>query len=96
MTCRRHCLWILGNANTLASGNTIWRQIVADAKDRGCFFEAKDDKDLSNTIVNAAIELDEVENLLKLDGLRIGSGSRSRVRSKLFPIFCPTSRRYEI
>ncbi|RLM52835.1 hypothetical protein C2845_PMPSC032375 [Panicum miliaceum] len=39
---------------TLASGKTIWRQIVADAKD---------DKDLSDAIIKAAIELDQVESL---------------------------------
>jgi hypothetical protein len=71
-------LWILGNATTLACGNTIWRDIVADSKQRGCFFNAKDDKDLSNAIINAVIELDEVESMLKLDDLRIG-GSRPRV-----------------
>ncbi|KAF8765352.1 hypothetical protein HU200_008494 [Digitaria exilis] len=79
LTRAKHCLWILGNAKTLASGKTIWRQIVADAKERGCFFDAKDDKDLCNAIIKAAIELDEVDSLLKLDGLRIG-GSRSGVR----------------
>lgn len=75
---RRHCLWILGNATTLAGGKTIWREIVADAKERGCFYDAKDDKDLSNAIIKAVIELDEVESLLKMDGLRIG-GSRPGV-----------------
>jgi len=79
---RRHCLWILGDAKTLASGKTIWRQIVADAKDRGRFFDAKDDEDLSNAVIKAAIDLDQVESLLKFDGLRIrgGGGSRSGVR----------------
>ncbi|KAJ1280494.1 hypothetical protein BS78_04G236800 [Paspalum vaginatum] len=75
LTRAKHCLWILGNAKTLASGKTIWRQIVDDAKERRCFYEAKDDKDLSSAI-KAAIELDEVENLLKIDGLRIGGSSR--------------------
>ncbi|PVH66793.1 hypothetical protein PAHAL_1G350000 [Panicum hallii] len=82
LTRAKHCLWILGDAKTLASGKTIWRQIVADAKDRGRFFEAKDDKDLSDAVIKAAIDLDEVESLLKFDGLRIGrgGGSRSGVR----------------
>lgn len=77
---RRHCLWILGDAKTLASGKTIWRQIVADAKERGRFFDATDDEDLCNAIIKAAIELDEVDSLLKFDGLRIGGSSRSGVR----------------
>ncbi|CAN6280380.1 unnamed protein product [Urochloa humidicola] len=81
LTRAKHCLWILGNAKTLASGKTIWREIVADAKERGRFFDAEEDKDLSNAIVKAVIELDEVENLLKFDGLRItGRGSRSGAR----------------
>ncbi|KAG2653082.1 hypothetical protein PVAP13_1NG426219 [Panicum virgatum] len=82
LTRANHCLWILGDAKTLASGKTIWRQIVADAKDRGRFFDAKDDEDLSNAVIKAAIDLDQVESLLKFDGLRIGvsGGSRSGVR----------------
>ncbi|RLN09516.1 hypothetical protein C2845_PM11G29970 [Panicum miliaceum] len=78
LTRAKHCLWILGNAKTLASGKTIWRQIVADAKDRGHFFDAKDDKDLSDAVIKAAIDLGEVESLLKFDGLRIGGGGGSR------------------
>ena len=55
---------------------------MADAKDRGRFFDAKDDEDLSNAVIKAAIDLDQVESLLKFDGLRIGGsgGSRSGVR----------------
>lgn len=78
---RRHCLWILGNATTLVSSKTIWQKIVADAKDRGCFFNANDDNDLSRAIIKAVIELDEVENVLNMEmgALRIGGGSRSGV-----------------
>ncbi|AQK97342.1 uncharacterized protein [Zea mays] len=32
LTRAKHCLWILGNVKTLASGKTIWRQIVDDAR----------------------------------------------------------------
>ena len=61
----------MGDAKTLASGMTIWRQIVADAKDRGRFFDSKDDEDLSNAVIKAAIDLDQVESLLNFDGLRV-------------------------
>ena len=54
----------------------MWQKIVADAKERGCFFNANDDQDLSGAIIKAVIELDEVESLLNMDSLRIG-GSRS-------------------
>jgi hypothetical protein len=58
---------------------------VADAKERGCFFNANDDKDLSGAIIKAVIELDEVESLLNMDRLRIG-GSRSGVRNNLLRV----------
>lgn len=45
--------------------------MVNDAKHRGCFFEASEDKYLSNAIVNAVIELDDAENLVKMDSLQI-------------------------
>ncbi|PNT69243.1 hypothetical protein BRADI_3g51900v3 [Brachypodium distachyon] len=81
LTRAKHCLWILGNATTLVSSKTIWQKIVADAKDRGCFFNANDDNDLSRAIIKAVIELDEVENVLNMEmgALRIGGGSRSGV-----------------
>ena len=44
---------------------------MADAKDRGRFFDAKDDEDLSNAVIKAAIDLDQVESLLNFDGLRV-------------------------
>ncbi|KAL5213112.1 hypothetical protein ABZP36_023959 [Zizania latifolia] len=76
LTRAKHCLWILGNASTLASSKTIWQKIVADAMDRGCLFDATKDKELSNAILKAVVELDEVDDLLKMDSLRI-SNSRS-------------------
>uniref|UniRef100_A0A0E0K3P7 Helicase ATP-binding domain-containing protein n=1 Tax=Oryza punctata TaxID=4537 RepID=A0A0E0K3P7_ORYPU len=75
LTRAKHCLWILGNATTLASSKTIWHNIVADAKERGCLFNANEDKELNSAIIRAVIELDEVDDLLKMDSLRI-SGSR--------------------
>jgi senataxin len=81
------------------SSKTIWRKIVADAKERGCFFNANDDKDLSGAIIKAVIELDEVESLLNMDSLRIG-GSRSGVRNNLLHVLLnlrPKHRtRYEL
>ncbi|XP_052143069.1 LOW QUALITY PROTEIN: helicase SEN1-like [Oryza glaberrima] len=73
LTRAKHCLWILGNANTLASSKTIWREIVADAKNRGCLFNASEDKELNNAIIRAVIELDEVDDLLEMDSLRISA-----------------------
>ncbi|KAM0946831.1 putative DNA helicase [Dioscorea sansibarensis] len=51
LTRARHCLWILGNAPTLSSSGTIWSKLVRDAKHRGCFFNAKDDKSIMNAMM---------------------------------------------
>lgn len=53
---------------------------MEDAKTRGCFFDAKNDKDLSNAIDEAVTELDRAENLRKMDSLRI-----SRPRFEVLP-----------
>uniref|UniRef100_J3M0Q2 DNA2/NAM7 helicase-like C-terminal domain-containing protein n=1 Tax=Oryza brachyantha TaxID=4533 RepID=J3M0Q2_ORYBR len=47
LTRARYCLWILGNATTLSSSGSIWTNLVRDAKDRQCFFNANGDKDFS-------------------------------------------------
>ncbi|KAJ1292396.1 hypothetical protein BS78_02G387900 [Paspalum vaginatum] len=77
LTRAKYCLWIVGNGSTLSKSMSIWQKIVNDACDRGCYFEASDDKDLSNTLTKAIIELDDAENLVKMDSLHI-SRSRSR------------------
>ncbi|KAK9275807.1 hypothetical protein L1049_023077 [Liquidambar formosana] len=51
LTRARHCLWILGNAWTLANSESVWEKLVRDAKDRNCFFNADDDKDLAKAIL---------------------------------------------
>ncbi|XP_051193272.1 uncharacterized protein [Lolium perenne] len=82
LTRAKHCLWIVGNATTLVSSKTVWRKIVADAKERGCFFSANDDQDLSGAIIKAVIELDEVESLLNMDNLRIGGSRPGKHKNK--------------
>ena len=61
----------------MSNSKSVWQKIVKDARDRGCYFEASDDKDLSNAVVKAIIELDDAENLVKMDSLHI-SRPRSR------------------
>ncbi|KAK8935444.1 hypothetical protein KSP39_PZI012936 [Platanthera zijinensis] len=71
LTRARHCLWILGNGPTLTSSGSIWGELVRDAKDRGCFFNAYEDKILYRTIMNACIELGQIDSLLCMDALRV-------------------------
>lgn len=75
----RHCFWILGDAVTLSSSE-IWQDIIADAKERGCFYDGNDDKDLL-AAMSIAIKRDEVNRLLEMVDSRLGiGGSRSWVR----------------
>ncbi|KAL6882572.1 hypothetical protein ACP4OV_011262 [Aristida adscensionis] len=66
LTRAKHCLWIVGNGTTLSISNSIWQKIIKDAEDRGCFFDVSDDKDLSNAVADAIIELDYAENSAKV------------------------------
>lgn len=71
LTRAKHCLWIVGSGSTLLKSNSVWEKIVRDAMNRGCFFDAKDDHSLDAVIVKAAIENDELDNIVKMDTLRI-------------------------
>ncbi|KAM0832855.1 hypothetical protein ACQ4PT_064636 [Festuca glaucescens] len=66
----KHCLWIVGNGTTLTNSKSVWQKIVKDAHDRGCYFDVSDDKDLSNAVAKAIVELDDADNL-KMDPLHI-------------------------
>ncbi|XP_037433145.1 probable helicase MAGATAMA 3 [Triticum dicoccoides] len=68
LTRAKHCFWILGNSATLSKRKTIWQEIVADAKERGCFYDGNDDKDLL-AAMSIAIKQDEI-NRLGIGGLR--------------------------
>ncbi|KAL2921521.1 putative ATP-dependent helicase C29A10.10c [Bienertia sinuspersici] len=40
LTRARYCLWIVGNETTLTESGSIWKNLVIDAKKRGCFYNA--------------------------------------------------------
>ncbi|MCD7450377.1 hypothetical protein HAX54_005720 [Datura stramonium] len=67
LTRARFCLWVLGNATTLVNSGSIWRQLVIDSKARGCFFDVNEDKNLSQAILSATIEVGQIETLLGMD-----------------------------
>ncbi|KAI7724644.1 hypothetical protein M8C21_006378 [Ambrosia artemisiifolia] len=50
LTRARHCLWILGNGDTLKSSSPIWERLVDNAKDRCCYHEANQDECLDRLI----------------------------------------------
>lgn len=65
----RHCLWILGNSRTLVNSGSVWKKLVLDAKARGCFYNAGDDKNLVQAISSALIELRQFDKLLNTDSV---------------------------
>ncbi|CAJ2652925.1 unnamed protein product [Trifolium pratense] len=50
MTRARYCLWILGNASTLIKSDSVWSNVVLDAKKRECFHNAEEDEKLARVI----------------------------------------------
>ena len=67
---------------TLSNSKSVWQKIVNDARDQGCYFDSSEDKDLSNAVIKAVIELDDAENL-DMDSLHI-SKPRFQVCQKPF------------
>jgi senataxin len=59
----------LGNGATLVNSDTIWKKLVTDAKERGCFYNADEDKSLSKAIMDALLELDQLDYLLNANFL---------------------------
>lgn len=59
----------MGNARTLANSESVWEALVCDAKDRNCFFNADDDKDLAKAILEVKKELDQLDDLLNEDSI---------------------------
>ncbi|KAF2298178.1 hypothetical protein GH714_016782 [Hevea brasiliensis] len=64
LTRARHCLWILGNERTLARSGSVWEELVSDAKQRQCFFNADENKELAKAILEVKKEFDQLDDLL--------------------------------
>ncbi|CAI9272137.1 unnamed protein product [Lactuca saligna] len=67
LTRARYCLWILGNGSTLLNSGSIWRDLIVDAKDRGCFHNVSEDKNLAQAAMGALIELRQLDSLFNMD-----------------------------
>ncbi|GMN62547.1 hypothetical protein TIFTF001_031630 [Ficus carica] len=66
----RYCLWIVGSGATLNNSGTFWKNLVADAKERGCFHNALEDKSLAHAItLFALVELNQVSTLINVHSL---------------------------
>ncbi|CAK9150158.1 unnamed protein product [Ilex paraguariensis] len=67
LTRARYCLWVLGNEPTLIKSGSVWKKLIMDAKARGCFYNAIDDRNLAHAITGALIELGQLNTLLNMD-----------------------------
>ncbi|KAK9106432.1 hypothetical protein Syun_022443 [Stephania yunnanensis] len=67
LTRARHCLWILGNESTLANSNSVWTNLVLDAKRRNCLFSVEDDDELAEAMAEAMIKLGHIGELIGSD-----------------------------
>jgi hypothetical protein len=59
----------LGDEVTLLNSGSVWKKLVLDAKKRGCFYEANEDKSLVQAIIATLVELGELDILLSNDSL---------------------------
>lgn len=69
LTRARHCLWIVGNGATLYQSGSVWKELVIDAKKRGCFYDADEDKSLAQALVATVVENDQMDILLNKDSV---------------------------
>ncbi|XP_026386503.1 uncharacterized protein LOC113281822 isoform X3 [Papaver somniferum] len=69
LTRARHCLWILGNDKKLSRIGSFWEDLIRDAKDRQCFYNADEDDELVKAMIKANKELDQLDNLLNEDSM---------------------------
>ncbi|KAJ6766750.1 DNA2/NAM7 HELICASE FAMILY [Salix purpurea] len=69
LTRARYCLWILGNGATLVNSHTIWKKLVTDAKKRRCFYNADEDTSLSKAMMDASLELGQLDDLFNANSL---------------------------
>jgi hypothetical protein len=54
---------------TLLKSGSVWKKLVLDAKERGCFYEANEDKSLDQAITATLVELEKLDILLNNDSL---------------------------
>ncbi|XP_060669325.1 uncharacterized protein LOC107410487 isoform X2 [Ziziphus jujuba] len=69
LTRARYCLWILGNEGTLLNSESIWKKVVNDAKDRGCFRNAHENKNLAHAITASLVDLNQLNVLTNMNFL---------------------------
>ena len=59
----------MGNGETLGKSGSIWKKLVLDAKERNCFHNADEDKNLALAIAAALVQLNQIHLIPNLDSL---------------------------
>ncbi|XP_010435549.2 PREDICTED: helicase sen1-like [Camelina sativa] len=75
LTRARHCLWVVGNEKTLSLSGSIWAKLISESRTRGCFFDAADEKSLSDAMNDALLE--DVSSSFGSLSIRNGLGRRN-------------------
>ncbi|KAK9117964.1 hypothetical protein Scep_016057 [Stephania cephalantha] len=69
LTRARYCLWIIGNGKTLMHNNSIWKNLVQDAKSRGCYFNADKDNTLAAAIIDGMVDSEQLKDINTMKSL---------------------------
>ncbi|KAL1198953.1 putative helicase MAGATAMA 3 [Cardamine amara subsp. amara] len=77
LTRARHCLWVIGNETTLALSGSIWTKLIRDAKRRGCFYQAIDEKNLRDAMNDALLKVDMTDVYSSFRSLSIRKARRN-------------------
>lgn len=72
LTRARHCLWIFGESKTLVESGTVWKRVVEDAKERGCFYNASAEKNLAQAMAISLVEQGQLDDLHDIASLLFG------------------------
>nr|GEU56937.1 UvrD-like helicase, ATP-binding domain, P-loop containing nucleoside triphosphate hydrolase [Tanacetum cinerariifolium] len=64
-----YCLWILVNERTLTNIESIWKEVVCDARNRHCLFDADADECLKMIIIAAMKELEQLDDLVNMNSI---------------------------
>ncbi|XP_031110406.1 uncharacterized protein LOC116014483 isoform X1 [Ipomoea triloba] len=67
LTRARYALWIFGNGATLRNRNSVWRQVLNDAKSRQCFYDACEDKNLAKAMAASLVDVDILDIRIYLE-----------------------------
>lgn len=57
----------MGNEATFIKSGSVWKKLVTDARRRGCFYDADEDKHLAQAITTALFELKQFDSLMSMD-----------------------------